>query len=126
MGSEEEYKLVIDTILRPETGFFKWKDGVAERVVEETGMLIAGFNAYIRSCIKGGNKVVQKGEVRDDWKEDFRHTHQLILPLFTLFSHGYFVEFRLDHPRRAIVQDGRVHPDDVIVMGVSAHEEQKR
>ena len=123
MGPVEEHELVIRTILRTEQGFLFWKDGIPENIFNDTGVTIERFEIYLRGCIKGGNKLEQKAEGRDDWKELYAHTYQIVLPLFKLFPKGYFVEFCLNRPGRQIVEYGKFDEDDARVQGVSAHEE---
>jgi len=113
MDAETEYQIIIDAILRKGTGYLIWKGSIRERLVKETGMSLRVFEEYIRSCLRGENKLHQKPEERDDWKDHYDFMYWMILPLFDRFKKGYFVEFRCEDDE----------PDSPVVMIVNGHEQ---
>jgi len=124
MTPEEEHSLVGRTITRRESGYLVWEDRIVRESAKDLGLLWRDILDIIRAHI---DKLQQQPEVRERWKDDFKHWYKLLIPT-DRFADGYFIEFRIDHPDMWTIEGKGPNEieDDIIVRIVNCHKQTPR
>lgn len=115
MEDPEEHALVVKALIDGLGGCLMWDGREAAIVIQrhslKPSLIRQETIQYVRK--KGGDVVIQRREVRDNWKDKFRFYYMVILP-FSGFQDGLFIEMRLtdnDDPDLPMVTIVGSHPE---------------